>query len=228
MAGGGKQKTTTSSAPWEAQQPYLLKGFKAAGNLFDSGGFNQEYFPGQTVAGVTPATTQSWNMATNRATAGSPNLKAAQDYNLGILKGDFTALNPLLSRAQQGVNSAYAQAGRYGSGAHDAATTEALGKVITDAQGQAASLAPTLAQADYLDPQMLAQVGQQQQQQNQDLINAAIARWNFEQEAPIKGISDYMDLIQGQYGGTSTSSGPKQNPWLAAAGTGLGLLGSFL
>jgi len=55
MGGGGTQVSTSTTAPWEQQIPYLTSGFKAAKDLFNKG--IPEYYPGETLAGFDPAQT---------------------------------------------------------------------------------------------------------------------------------------------------------------------------
>jgi hypothetical protein len=226
---GGSSKTY--SEPWKDQQSYLRQGFIRADQLLDGnldpknlGGFLQKSYGGPLVADVSQAQQNAWDMTAQRAAAGSGNLNAAKAYNQGILNGDFTALAPMINRAQQGVNSTYALGGRYGSGSHDAATTEAIGNVIANAQGQQAALAPSLAQADYLDAAKLAEAGQQQMAYQQSQIDAAKKKFEFDQQAPAQALADYMALINGSYGSTNSQ---KSNPLLTGAGLGLGLLGMF-
>ena len=50
----------------------------------------------------------------------------------------------------------------------------------------------------------------------QQLINAAIDRYNYEVQRPLQALSTYNQLISGSYGGTSTAQGQQ------AAGSRLG------
>ncbi len=50
---GGTRVTTSETGPWKEQQGYLLGGFEAAKNLMNQG--VPQYYPGETVAGFTPA-----------------------------------------------------------------------------------------------------------------------------------------------------------------------------
>lgn len=50
LIGGGD--TTTTSAPWAAQIPYLQEGFQGAQDLYNQG--PAQYYGGQTVAGINP------------------------------------------------------------------------------------------------------------------------------------------------------------------------------
>lgn len=232
--GGGKTKdqtVTQNTAPWGPTQPGLKQAIGDATSLYNQGGFQTPYYPGNTVAGTSPETAAGWDATTQRAMAGSPNLKAAQGANLALLSGDYSALNPLFHTVQDSVNSNYSLGGRYGSSAHDRGVSEGIGNVIAGNLNNAIGQAPGLAQADYLDPQMLGQVGQQREAAGQQNINADILRYNANQQAPIDAIQQYMGLLSGNWGGSTTTTQPVQqqssNPWLGLLGAGLGVAGGF-
>lgn len=104
----------------------------------------------------------------DRLTTGNPTLKAAQGYTTDVLSGKYLSGNPMLQqiidKAKRGVvdtvDSQFAGAGRYGSGAY----VDVLSRNLADTESglryqdyagqqarmdQAASAAPTLAQADF-------------------------------------------------------------------------------
>lgn len=229
MSGGGgkteKQTTIQSTDPWAPTQPGLKKGIAAATNLFDKGGLSFDPYPGDWVAPISGETTKSWDMISNRATAGSPLLKSAQNYNQAILDGDFTALDPMISKVRDTVNSNYSLGGRFGSGAHDRAITEGVGGLISGAQQQAAQFAPTLAEADYMDPKMLSLIGTQRENAAQDMIDAERSKWAMEEEEPLNEIQRLIELLSGSWGGTALSQAPVQksstSPWMQGLGAGM-------
>lgn len=97
------------------------------------------------------------------------------------------------------------------------------------AQGRAMAFLPQMQQAAFAPSTTLDAVGQQRQQQRQNAINDAIARWNYEQTLPQQKLSQYQNIIQGQYGGTATTDAPtpRGNPIMgglggAAAGASIG------
>jgi hypothetical protein len=233
---GGKSKsenTVQTSAPYGPAQPGINKGLEDAFKLYKSGGLSYDYFPASTVAPTSTETADSWQMISDRARAGSPNLKAAQDYDARLLGGDFTALNPIMDTARNNINSNKSLTGRYGSDVHDRAITEGIGTIAANAQSQAVGRAPGLAQADYVDPQMLAGVGAQREGVAQDNLNDMFKRWQFEQEEPANEIQRLFDLSSGNWGGTVYGTQPGQktpgtNPWMQGASIGAGLLASYL
>lgn len=175
------------------------------------------------------------------------------------------------------MDSNFNRAGRYGSGAHAAAAADASGNLanqmysaLYDKRESAANKAGTLynqgigqqvlgsSQAQnlgnqaYTDAAALSEAGGVQDDYNQTLINAAIDRYNYEAQRPLTALSNYNQLIQGNYGGTSTTTGKVSQgqknvlgnvaggamsgagigasfgPWGAlAGGVGGGLLGLF-
>ena len=242
-----KQATSTNvSEPWEEQIPYLTRGFEAASNLWGQGG--PSYFPGSTVAGFSPDQLTAQNMIRQRATAGNPLLGESQDYISGVLNGDEmnnpysdAVFNNIKSKVMPALNSGAMMAGRFGSNAADdtmtRALTEAYAPYASDlykfGQGQrmdAARYAPDLAFKDYMDAGALDVIGGQQQQLGQRELGDAMSRWDYYQQLPYNKLSDYMGLISGAYGGTSTTSSPYEvpNTWGTVLGAGSTILGTAL
>ncbi|MDL2285706.1 hypothetical protein LJB93_03070 [Desulfovibrio sp. OttesenSCG-928-F07] len=256
--GGGKSKSsgsagtsTTTNDPWSGQVPYLNQIFGEAQNLYNSGNMAPEYYEGDTVAGRDPYTEQAIQMQADRAQNGSALNQNAQSMVNSTLNGDFLNNNQYLDSAVQraigqsnaGVSSNYAQAGRFGSGAHAAAAQDAAGNIASQMYGnaynaerqnmmQAAGLAPNLAQQDYNDIAALSEAGTANENYNQQLINADIDRYNYNSARDLTALQNYMGLIQGNYGGTSKSTGTlgASNPLgntLGGAAAGAGIGGYF-
>lgn len=227
-----KQTTTQVNSPYPAAQPNLDLGLSDALKGYKGGNFNFEYFPTNTVAPTSKETQAAWKMGADRAMAGSPTLKAAEDYDSRILQGDFSALNPILNTARDTINSNKSLKGRYGSDVHDRAITEGLGTIMANAQSGAVSRAPQLAQAGYIDSNALGGIGSQIEGQAQDELNSYIDRFNFEQEEPLNAIQRLLSLSSGGWGGSTTAIQPGQksgfNPWATGLGVGASLLGSYL
>jgi hypothetical protein len=146
-----------------------------------------------------------------------------------------------------GIDSAFSLAGRYGSGAHMAAHDAAeknLAAQLGDLAGNlgyqgyateranmlnALNAVPAYAQADYGDIAQLADVGRQREAAAQALINDQVARWNFAQQMPADKLAQYAQLIQGNYGGTTTTTAPYSSGagMLGGIGSGSSLLGGI-
>ena len=255
--GGGSTTTVQQADPWAGQQPYLQDVFQQAQNLYNSGQMAPDYYPGQTVAGQSDWTKQAMQMQADRATAGSPLIDSASNAVSNITSGNALANNAgmntlnelsqtdnpyvdeLFSRAnnqvQASLDSNFNRAGRYGSGAHEAAAADAANNLASqmysslwdkraDAAGTAGQLYNTgigqqvvagqagqqLANQAYTDAAALSEAGGMMDDYNQQLINAAIDKYNYEQQQPLTALSNYNQLIQGSYGGTTTSTA-KQN-----------------
>ena len=74
-----------------------------------------------------------------------------------------------------------------------------------DMMSRALALSPSLQQADYTDPGMLSQVGAARQGQAQANLNQQVGNYNYLQNEPTMRAQQYMPLVQGNYGGTSTN-----------------------
>jgi hypothetical protein len=235
----GSQTTTSSTAPWTGQQPYLTFGFQQAQDLYNHGG--PQYYPGATVAPISDETSQALALQAQRALQGSPLTAAAQASALGTARGDYlSAGNPYLQNmfssiantVTPSVTGSFAGAGRYGSGAYANALASALantaGNLAYQNYGnergnmmQANALAPTLANQDYTDIGQLASVGDARQQMAQQGINAAVDRYNYNQNLPYNTLANYMRMIQGNYGSSSTQTSTNTiNPIAGTLGLG--------
>lgn len=83
--------------------------------------------------------------------------------------------------------------------------------------------APGALAAGSLPAMMQMQSGELMDQRNQAIINSDIERWNYEQQLPENKLRDYLAMIQGNYGGTSTASAEK-----AGSNTGVSAVGGAL
>jgi hypothetical protein len=71
---------------------------------------------------------------------------------------------------------------------------------------QAALTAPQFSQLDYQDAAKLAEVGAQREALQQQNLNQNISSWDLSQNLPRSSVAQYMNLIQGNYGGTTSGS----------------------
>ncbi|MHB0978401.1 MAG: hypothetical protein ACYC1K_03330 [Minisyncoccota bacterium] len=83
--------------------------------------------------------------------------------------------------------------------------------------------APGAIAAGSLPAMMQMQSGELVDQRNQALINADIERWNFEQQLPENKLRDYLAMIQGNYGGTTTATSE-----VGGGNAGVGAVGGAL
>lgn len=236
--GGGSTKTTTSTAPWSGQQPYLSKGMGEADRLYNQGYLAPDYYPESTVVGISDTTQQALDLQKQRALSGSSLTDAAQTELQNTISGSY--LDPTQNTALQGVldyalnktlptvDASAVKAGRYGSGVwadtRAQAAQEAAASVYNDErtrQMQSMMFAPTMANQDYQDIAALSEVGTAEENYLQQQLNDAVNRYNYEQSQPMTAIQNYMNLIGGNYGSTgstTTSSGSRSNPLGGALG----------
>lgn len=88
------------------------------------------------------------------------------------------------------------------------------------AQQRALALLPQTQAAQFQPATALDSVGQQIQSQQQTAINDAIQKWNYQQQLPQQQLSQFANLINGNYGGSSVSIGssPQGNPLMSGLG----------
>lgn len=237
---GGSQSTQTiqKSDPWSGQQPYLTTGFQKAGEFLN--GPPNQYFQGQVVTPFSPETQAALMATTLRAVNGSPVNAAATRQTMDTLNGNYlfgnpgfdnafgAAFNSASNKIIPQVQSAFERAGRTGSGLAQTAQTQALGDAFANLympawqgerenQMRAALFAPQVANQDYTDIQQLANVGAQEEALTSDYLKNATAQYYYNQGAPLEQLQNYMNIIQGNYGGTSSSSSTSD---VSGAGSG--------
>ena len=256
--GGGSSTTVQKADPWAGQQPYLQDIFQQAQQLYNAGGMAPNYYPGQTVAGQSAWTKQALQMQADRARRGSPLITNASNAMNNITTGQALAGNQGLntlnqlsqednpyvdelynranSQVQANLDGNFNRAGRYGSGAHEAAAADAANNLaaqmyssLWDKRADAAQAAgqlyntgigqqvvagqtgQQLANQAYTDAEALSQAGGMMDDYNQQLINANIDRYNYDQQKALLALQNYNNLIQGSYGGTTTTTGQQSN-----------------
>ena len=252
--GGGSSTTVQKADPWSGQQPYLKDIFEEAQKLYQNGGMAPDYYPGQTVADQSKWTQDALQMQADRAQNGSSLIDNAGNAMNNITTGGALANNQGLNtlnqlsqednpyvdelynranaQAQSAVNGNFSAAGRYGSGAHAAASADAANNLASqmysglwdkraDAAASAGQLYNTgigqqvvagqtgqsLANQAYTDAAALSEAGGIMDDYAQQLINADIDRWNYDQNKALQALQNYNNLIQGSYGGTTTTTG---------------------
>ena len=147
------------------------------------------------------------------------------------------------------VQSAFSKSGRYGANSHQGAVGRVtdemfqnLGDVASrmsfqnydserNRQHQAALNAPEYAQQDYLDIGRLANVGSAYEGLDREHLEDSINRHNFNTSREDAMLSQYMGLVNGNFGGTTqtTQSVPyfRGNEWAGPVGAGLSAAGTL-
>ena len=135
----------------------------------------------------------------------------------------------------QRINAANAASQSYLQGMNEGINAQqAAGNLYNTGIGQqaaAAQIGQQLANQRYTDAAMLSEAGGVQDDYKQQLINAAIEKYNYEAQRPLQALSTYNQLIQGSYGGTTNatgqqSSGSRLGNALGGALGGAGLIGA--
>lgn len=217
--GGPSTTTTTQDIPTELK-PLATAYTSKAVNLGQ-----QSYNPyqGQRYADLNPVQNTGLGMTVDRALQGSPTMDNAEGGLNQMMDG---SANPYLDamydqaagKVSSSVNGNFAQAGRYGSGAHTGALTEGLGDMATQMYGgayeadqgrrmQAIGMAPEFAQQDYQDAGQLMNAGQILQDQSQQNLDYGYEQYTEEQNLPYKQLAAMSGVFGSQLGGKSTSQG---------------------
>ena len=270
MGGGGTQVSTSTTAPWEEQIPYLTGGFEAAKKLFNKG--VPEYYPGPTVAGFDPATT-----AAHKATLGyamgprAARMQKGAEGALGKSLAGYTGFSPgqtkdlLAGNVRTGAGTPYRamenaltqgvignlqknilpgirqqqvqyQPGGSSAGAaqQNRAVTEATASGLTKplaemynnayqtAQGMRLPASNQIIGQQQYGQQMypstmnaplnlygaMGDVGAQRRAMSQQVMDRDMQRYNYQAMAPQNALMNYMKMVTGNYGGTTTQTTP--------------------
>ena len=140
-------------------------------------------------------------------------------------KAGTDSITKAYNDAVSGQTSGFAGSGRAGSGMqafYQNQQNDTLAKNLNNLESQtyynnytnerlnqlsATQLAPTYANEDYTNLNALSSIGAAQDAYNQNTLNSNIDRWNYNQNLPANTLAQYMNMIQGNYGGSSSSSG---------------------
>ena len=144
------------------------------------------------------------------------------------------ALNRQQQAQQQALINQLAAAAGIGQGQYQGLSTQlqAAQGLTGAAQGaagiqlQAANIAPALAEQDYAGAQKLLQAGQLQEQYQRQVLQDAINRYNFQQEAPYRALSQYSAFLSGFPQGAQQAAPSYTNPAASLLG-GAALVSAF-
>lgn len=227
MSGGGGSSggnQVTRVEPPSYQLPHLQAGLNQAQTLYNQG---------PTVVPFSPQTEQALQLTQNRALAGSPVTRSAQDYATKSLGGGFLGSNPYLDATfqqaalgtQNQLASEFARSGRNidasmyeRSGQLNNLATQIYGGAYENERNRQQAVLPFatgLADADYNDYSRLAGVG--------SAVEGLAQQYA---DAPGRNLDQYLGRVSGsQYGQTTTAPGQRSNPLAGAAGGALAAYG---
>ena len=117
----------------------------------------------------------------------------------GSSRGDLVQTQAISAANQQMLNKA---AEMYG-GAYQAAQERAP---------QWGSQYPSIMNAPLASYGALGQVGAQQRAMQQEAINRDMAKYQYDVTKPQSQLANYMSMISGDYGGTTTQVAPGESP----------------
>ena len=228
MSKGGSTNTVTKSDPWAQQQPYLTSGFQSAKDLYNPGGSGgPQYFGGSTYAPPTDLQNAGLSQVGNLGLNGTAAGNAASNADVQGINGSQGFFNNIASQVLPQIQGQFASGNRMDSGLATRAATSGLGSAWMNNQLNYMNQAPTLNNMQMQGAAGAATAGQEQQTNNQANINDQIQRFNYNQQLPYSNLNNYMNLIQGNYGGTSTASQPYFNNILGQLGAGAGGLAAL-
>jgi len=238
--------TTTSSEPSDFIRPYLTQAIDYSQDLFEADMPN--FFPNATYTGFAPETETALDLATARATAGSPLLNLSQIEANKILSGDYLSpttnpysqalFNQMAGDVTSQVQSQFSKAGRLGSGANQEILANSLGRLANEVYSDqfnteranmvnAMATAPTLAQADYQDIERLASVGADKESLANAKLQDAIARFDFEQTKPFIKLNEYLGALGANVPSNTVETTPvfrdRAGGLLGGAGAGINI-----
>lgn len=249
MSSGKSQTSTTQTSevrnPWAPAQPMLKEILKGAKENYGDR-LGQSLYAGQTYAGLDPLSQQALQTTAQRATDPGGGLAAARNMMGATVAGDYlSAGNPYMSGminrtiqdTMPAINATFSRAGRTGSDAHGYGLARGLGDAIMpiayqnygqERQNQL-NTAMQMPAIETADTQLMRGVGAEYEQQQQQAINEAMARYQYNQDQQSNALKEYMGFtapiagLGGSSSGTSTTTQqmPQASPLQQALGVGM-------
>ena len=202
------------------QNPFIAPALATATNEAVQN-FQNQVMPGIRTSQIQyqPGGSSRGDLVTGMASTG-----LAEQLANNATRAYMDAQNQALQQQQFGLGlSEQGRAARAGEALqqYGGAITPALQgeQLITDRLGQGIGAYPETMQAPFGIPQQVAGVGLGQREMEQQMMDEQINRYNFAQNVDAQKLSNYMNLIQGNVGSTTTST---------ATRGGLGLGGQML
>jgi hypothetical protein len=211
LQSGTQGMQSTANGDFLANNPFLDRTFDAANSKLTHS------FETNTL----PAIAAGLGMSGNAGSTTSDLLGAEAARGLTDAQGSLAASIYGGNYQQERDRQTAAQAGLTNTG------TNLYGTGVSERMGLA-GMAPVLREAQYGDATKLQGVGSEFETQAAKSIEEDINRYNYNQNAAQSALQDYMAMISGSYGSTSTSrSSTGSNPLQQIAGLGLAGAGLF-
>ena len=182
---------------------------------------------GEVLPGIRSAMVQSQPGGGTRGDIIQANAIAAANQQMtdNIAKAQFDAYNQAqgmrMPAAQMGLG---AQQQRMDYGMQGAGLTERAMGAAQQGLQSGLSQYPSILGAPLAMTGAAGQVGAQQQAMDQQALDAAKNEYAYNAQRAQLGLQNYMAGISGEYGGTSTATGPAgPNPMLTALAGGMGM-----
>ena len=238
--GGGTRVSTSESAPWEEQIPYLTAGFDEARRLYDRGA--PAYYSKDTLAGFDPAQTAAQHNVLGYAMG--PRAAAQQaGAEARLLRGlsgeiDTATFNPMMdalgrqmknqleANVLPGIRQNLVEYQQGGGSRGDIVQANAIASANQQMLNKAAEMTygaqqaaqdravnfaqlyPSIMSAPLGMASAIGDVGAARRAMTQETINRDMARHQYESTAPQQALQNYMAMVQGNYGGTTTQTTP--------------------
>lgn len=216
--GSGGTSTTVQNIPDELKplaSAYTSKAISLGNEVYNP-------YQGQRFADLNPAQNTGLSMTMNRALSGSPTISNAENSLNQMIGGQTNPYldamyNQAAGKVASSVNQNFANAGRYGSGAHTGALTEGLGNMATQLYGgayendmgrrmQAIGMAPQFGNLAYQDASQMLNAGQILQDEAQKGLDYGYLQYQEEENLPYKQLAAMSGVFGSNLGGSSTTT----------------------
>ena len=251
----GSQTVVQSNEPWSEAQPFLKQLYQNAQNIPLQQAYPWQTYPTrspltdasqlaqvQYATNALPAYWQSGNAALG-SMLGAPDV-ATNQYVNRMLESQAGQITDQLQRQWlPSIRQGASTAGQFGGTAQKKLEGLAIGEAAKalssaaaqtqlgaygqglDQQSRAMAFLPQMAQLGMLPSQVYGQVGGAQEGYNQQIINDALNRWNYTQQAPYTRLAAQTAAIGGiPMNSTQTTTGTTaSSPFATGLGTAMSL-----
>lgn len=256
---GGSTNTVQKSDPWSGEQPYLTQGMQAASDWYNGStpSYYPGSTVAPQSSNTTNAYNMMADQVTNNPlqAASTGQVKSTLDgsylngnpYMDAEFQAGTRAIDNNYNAMVNGQTSGAEAGGRYGSGMQafqknqaDQTLGDNLNNLYANTYGanytqerqnqvNAVGQAGAVQDQGITNANALGTVGSAQDQYAQSLTDANVNKWNYNQNLGYNKLANYMGLINGNYGSSSTTSTPTSgtNMFGNIVGAGMAGLGAY-